>query len=367
MLCLNFGNFAQSILEVMRKLFVAMAFLSLVALSSACKHEVDLFGDYREVPVIYGLLDAKADTNFVKITRSFYTLGSAYTVAMNPDSSNYPGRLDVRLTEYCNGERIREIVLDTITIDDKQSGVFYAPKQKLYYTTEKLGPNTSSRKYSYTLAVALPDSTIHVKADLVGSNAFKVKSLAVNFSKQYFGTQRPFYFYPALNAAYYEVDLAFTFKERRTPDSDSVPRTMHWKVNQYEDYYLAHHTGDDGTYVFTYRPETFYSVLREYLGDDTLTEGVVRLIGDYPIELVIRACGKNLRQYIYFNDPANNVNPGDPEFSLVNGGLGVFSSRMTIRKKLKLAGETVPELMENKYWGFKFMGGDWKDGSTLPE
>ncbi|MBQ6770280.1 MAG: hypothetical protein IJP44_04795 [Bacteroidales bacterium] len=351
----------------MKKILVPLAASLLVALLSSCRHEVDLFGDYREIPVIYGLLDAKADTNFVKITRSFYTLGDAYPVAMNPDSSHYPGRLDVRLTEYCNGERIREIVLDTITIGNKQQGVFYAPKQKLYYTTEKLGHNTDSRKYSYMLAVALPDSTLHVKADLVGSNNFKVKSLAVNFSKQYFGTRRPFYFHSAVNAAYYEVEMAFTFKERRTPDSDSVPRTMRWKVGNYEDYYLANHTAEDGSYVFNYRPETFYSVLREFLGDDTLTDGVVRFIGDYPIELVISACGKNLRQYIYFNDPANSVNPGDPDFSLINGGLGVLSSRMTLCRKLRLGGETVPELMENRYWGFRFMGGDLKDGSTRPE
>ena len=332
----------------MKKILVPLAASLLVALLSSCRHEVDLFGDYREIPVIYGLLDAKADTNFVKITRSFYTLGDAYPVAMNPDSSHYPGRLDVRLTEYCNGERIREIVLDTITIGNKQQGVFYAPKQKLYYTTEKLGHNTDSRKYSYMLAVALPDSTLHVKADLVGSNNFKVKSLAVNFRD---GRHR----------------IVFPMSSVSTTFAIPVPRTMRWKVGNYEDYYLANHTAEDGSYVFNYRPETFYSVLREFLGDDTLTDGVVRFIGDYPIELVISACGKNLRQYIYFNDPANSVNPGDPDFSLINGGLGVFSSRMTLCRKLRLGGETVPELMENRYWGFRFMGGDLKDGSTRPE
>lgn len=327
---------------------------------SSCKQDVDLYADYRKVPIIYGLLDANADTNFVKITRAFYAPGDATQVAMNPDSSNYPGRLDVRLVEYCNGEEIREIVLDTITRSNKQPGVFYAPRQKLYYTTEKLGPNTKNRTYRYMLSVALPDSTLHVKADLVGSRSFKAKSLAVNFSKDYFGTNRPYYFFPATNAAYYEVSLAFTYKERRTPESDSVPRTMYWKMGTFDTYYFANHVSDDGSFDFTYRPEHFYNLLREHLGDDTLTDGVVRFIGDYPIEIVITACGKNLRQYIYFNDPANSIDPGDPEFSLINGGLGVFSSRMTMRRKLRLGGTTVPELMENKYWGFMFMGGDWK-------
>lgn len=351
----------------MKKILLA-SIVFLVAVSAmSCRHEIDYYADYKDVPVIYGILDANADTNFVKITRAFYTLGDAHSVAMNPDSSNYPGRLDVRLTEFCNGEQTRVIVLDTITIANKQPGLFYAPKQKLYYTTEALGPNTKTKRYSYLLSVALPDSTIHAKADLVGSRDFRPKSLAFNFSQNSLGVWRPFYFFPAVNAAYYEVELAFSFKERRTPTSDSVLRTMRWKVDDYEASQFALHVSEDGSYKFDYRPETFYVALRHFLGDDTLTDGVVRLIGDYPIEIVMSACGSNLRQYMYFNDPANNINPGDPDFSLINGGLGVFSSRMTMRQKLRLGGETVPDLVNNWYWGFKFMGGDWKDGPVLPE
>ena len=348
-----------------KRLLQSVFLLVLAMLSASCKHEVDLYAEYRELPIIYGLLDGSADTNYVKITRAFYTLGDATQVALNPDSSNYPGRLDVRLTEYCNGEQTREIVLDTITIHNKQEGLFYAPAQKLYYTAEPLHLNYKDDRYSYMLSVALPDSTLHTHTEIVGSRSFKVKSLGVNFSHEYFGTRRPFYFYPAVNAYYYDVEFKFSFKERRTPDSDSVLRSMSWKVAQYEDYYFAHHMSEDA-YVFNYRPETFWMVLKEFLGDDTLTDGVVRYIGDYPIEVSVAACGKNLREYMYFNDPANGVAPGDPEFSLIHGGYGVFSSRITLRKKLRLGGETIPELLKNKYYGFSFMGGDWQDESVEP-
>ena len=337
----------------------------LVALVASCRHDVDLYGSYRQIPVIYCLLDAKADTNFAKVTRVFYAQNDALQVAVNPDSSNYPGRLDVRLTEFCNGVQTRVIVLDTITIGNKQPGTFYAPKQKLYYTTEPLGRNTAKWRYSYQLSVALPDSTIHTHADLVGSTGFKAQSLAVNFSKEYFGRSRPFYFLPALNADFYQVELTFSFKERRTPDGDSVLRTMQWHVADYDDYYLSTHMEGEA-YVFTYRPEHFYISLRDFLGDDTLTDGVVRFIGDYPIHLRIHACGKNLRHYMYLNNPLTGISPGDVEFTLIDGGYGVFSSRMTMTQKLRLGGSTVPELIENKYWGFRFMGGDWANGSAEP-
>lgn len=348
----------------MKYLRVAIMVLCLISFLVSCTQEVDVYAPYEEVPIIYGLLDANADTNYIKITRAFYALGDASQVAMNPDSSNYPGRLDARLTEYCNGEMTRVIVLDTITIYNKQEGVFYAPAQKLYYTAENLCKNTSNSLYSYRLDVVFPHDTISTRCDIVGNSGFKEQSLAFNFSKQYFGTHRPFKFYPAINAKIYQVQMAFTFMEQRSPDSDSIPRTMIWDICTHEDSYFSSNMDED-CYVFTYRPESFYEVLGNFIGGDTSIVGLSRFISDYPVELIITAGGDKLRKYVYYNDPANLITPGDNEFTLIDGGYGVFSSRMTRRSRLRLAGETVPDLLEMTNWGFKFMGGE-KDWSIEP-
>ena len=250
-----------------------------VASFSACTTDIDLYADYKEMPVIYGLLDANADTNYVKITRIMSVHGDAYQVASNPDSSDYPGKLDVRIVEYRNGDSLREIILDTITIHDKEQGVFYAPDQKLYYTTEKLKINTPKSNYSYRLKVALPDRTLTTKADIVGNNGFDVQSLAVNFSKEYFGWSRKFLFHPAINANLYQVSMAFTYLEQRTPDGDSVPRTMLWNVGSFPNEYFIYSMEGD-CYAFPYLPETFYAKLREFIGGDTAVVGLKRYIGD---------------------------------------------------------------------------------------
>lgn len=340
----------------MRKAFFLFMMVVCTALVS-CSTDIDLYADYKEVPVIYGLLDAKADTNYVKITRTFYAQGDAYQVAPNPDSSNYPGKLDVRLIEYCNGDSIHEIILDTITIHNKEQGIFYAPDQKLYYTTEPLHMNGKNARYSYRLQVALPDRTLTTKADMVGNGGFGIQSLGVNFSKEYFHTvPRHFLFHPALNAAFYDVEMAFTFLEQRDPEGDSVPRTMRWPIGTFsEDYLLSHMEGD--SYVFLYRPEAFYDKLTEFIGADTNVVGLKRYIGDYPVEVFIAAGGEHLRQYVYNNDLSNGFIPGDTEFSLIDGGYGVFSSRMMTSGVVRLAGETVPDLVAERKWGFKFIGG----------
>lgn len=343
-------------LPAMRKI-IPMLCLAAVMGFSACSTDVDLYADYKEVPVVYGLLDARADTNYIKITRSFYAQGDAYTSAANPDSSNYPGKLDVRLVEYLNGDSIREIILDTITIHNKQPGTFYHPDQKLYYTAERLGQNTSNRKYSYRLKVALPTGELTTTTVLVGSPSFDVQSLAVNFSQEYFGTLRPFLFNPAINAAYYEFSLTFTFKEQRTPNGDSVPRSFTWHVGNYDEEYLSSYLVD-GQYAFRYRPDDFYEQLTDFIGGDTTDYNVKRFITDYPIEATITACGEELWRYQYINDASAGFGMGYDEYGLIDGGLGEFSSRMTARKKLRLAGETVPELVARPHWRFKFIGGE---------
>ena len=331
--------------------------LPLVAFFFSCSTDIDLYAEYKQVPVVYGLLDANADTNFIKITRAFYVEGDAYQVALNPDSSNYPGKLDVRLIEYCNGDSIREIILDTITIHNKEQGIFYAPSQKLYYTTEPLCMNGIKHKYSYRLRVVLPDRILVTKADMVGDAGFDIQSLAVNFSKEYFdAVPRRFLFYPAVNAAFYDVTLAFTFKEQRTPDGDSIPRTMRWPVATYTDSELSNNMDGDA-YMFYYRPETFYAKLSEFIGGDTAVDGLQRFISDFPIEVIISAGGEKLRQYIHNNNTDNGFIAGNNEFSLIDGGYGVFSSRMTLQRAVRLGGETVPELLEMSNWGFKFIGG----------
>jgi hypothetical protein len=341
----------------MKKLFILL-YLPLAMLFHACSTDIDLYADYKEMPIIYGVLDANADTNYVKISRIFSVEGDAYQTAQNPDSSNFAGKLDVRIIEYCNGDSLREIILDTITIHNKELGIFYAPEQKLYYTTEPLHTNSKKDHYSYRLKVVLPNRILTTKADIVGNKSFGVQSLAVNFSKQYFGAiSRQFLFRPATNGAFYQISMAFTFWEQRTPDDDSIPRTMHWEVGTFsKDYFLYHMDGD--AYVFPYRPETFYEKLEEFIGGDTAIVGLTRYIGDYPVEVSITAGGERLRQYIYNNDVSNGFILGDPEFSLIDDGYGVFSSRTTVRQSVRLGGETVPDLLAMTNWGFKFIGGE---------
>ena len=119
----------------MKKLFLSLSLLACMAMFNACSTDVELYADYKDIPVVYGLIDATQDTNFVRINRAFSSSNDnpidATEVALIADSCNYPGKLDARIVEYKQGygnyysPTGREFVLDTLTIHDKDTGVFY--------------------------------------------------------------------------------------------------------------------------------------------------------------------------------------------------------------------------------------------------
>lgn len=333
--------------------FALFVFLFLVP---ACSSKMDLFEEPVDIPIVYGILNSDADTNFIKITRAIHPTDNPLIAVNNAELSNYPGKLDVRLTEYINGDSVRQIILDTITLHNKEMGVFYAPDQKMYYTTEALGHNTQDTLYGYGLTIKLPDRTLTAYTDMVGSSAFRIQSLGVNFSKEYFGVNQSFLFHSAIKATIYDFDLGFSFREQRTPDSDSVLRTMKWHIDTYYEHDLATHESHDMNF-FNYRPENFWRHLEEFIGADTCIPGLTRMISDHAGVVTITAGGVNLQDYMHY---ANIVNPehlSEYVYSNIDGAMGVFSSKMTRSQYVSLAGLTVPQLIEDPRWGFKFSGG----------
>ena len=341
----------------MKRYCPVFLFMILVFLAS-CSTDVDLFVDGTEVPVIYGLLDAQADTNYIKITHTLKPDDNPLNAAVDPFQNDYPGKLDVRLTEFCNGDSLRQIILDTITIHNKQEGLFYAPAQKLYYTAEPIHQNTSTKRYRYRLTIVFPDRTLVTDADMVGSDEFKVVSGTADFSGGYLDKAASYLlFLPAEKAGIYDIFMTFTFYECRTFTSDTVKRTIQWPVGSYYTSQLLHQMEADAYKVY-YGHDDLYDELEEVLGDDTLVPGLRRYITDYPITVTVQAGGEHLAQYRYYHSVSDDSFNGEGDITLMDGVLGVFSTKMTITKRLRLGGSTVPELMYQTKWGFRVMGGN---------
>ena len=123
----------------------------------SCKKSLDVNADWKDVTVVYGILNQSDTIHYIKITKAFLGPGDALEYAKNPDSSNYPDILKVSLNEYTNGNPGRKIMLRDTLITNKDSGIFYFPVQKLFYSKEKL---SELKDYKLTIIDTVTSKTI---------------------------------------------------------------------------------------------------------------------------------------------------------------------------------------------------------------
>lgn len=339
----------------MRKLLLSLSLLAALVGFNACSTKVDLYADYKDIPIIYGLLDVTADTNYVRINRAYSSNNDnpidANEVAMIADSCNYPGKLDARIIEYKNvyGNQYeptgREILLDTITIHNKQEGVFYAPDQKVYFTHEQLKQNTVSHKYMYKLRVLKGNDTITSETALVGGDEFKIITTQVSFTSKPTSNAGKITFKPADNAVFYDVRMQFNYKELKGGSTDTIHRQVNCSIGTKS---VDELTLESGSYAVSYGENLLFNLMESAIGGDTIN--VKRYFGDFIVS--IAAGGEELYNYIQVNAPTSGFSQTIPDYTNISGGYGVFSSRINLNKKVRLSARAQADLY-GKPWGFE--------------
>lgn len=341
---------------------IILLFTMLLGLFASCSTDVNLYADYKDIPVIYGLLDATQDTNYVRINRAFSGSNdhpiNANEVALIADSCNYPGKLNARICRYGKtassfAEYTFEdfLTLDTMTIHNKQEGTFYSPNQLVYYVVSDQSnqnraffkTNTSSKSYKYRLEIFKDNDTITSETSLVGGENFAILNNLVVFSSEPSDKSRKMSFKPADNAEMYDVRMEFNYQEKR--GSQLTNQKVSWSYgSKGVDEYLF----EDGFYYVNYLENTLFNLLATKIGTDTVN--VERYFGDFVIS--VAAGGGELYNYIQINSTGGNLSQTIPDYTNVYGGYGVFSSRVNLRKVVNLSALTQTDLY-NQPWGFK--------------
>ena len=153
---------------------VLFLFLSIFVLLG-CDNDLDVAADWKEVPVIYGLLDPATPVNYVRINRAYLNSdGDAIRYAGVSDSIQFED-LVVKLVEFKNGIETNSITLEKVngdTIDlQKEEGVFSSTPNILYRTFHKILATDLYDTYSYELVVVSEKSgkIYRAKTETVGA------------------------------------------------------------------------------------------------------------------------------------------------------------------------------------------------------
>jgi hypothetical protein len=301
---------------------ILVAFLVITLLYS-CNDKLNVNAQWKDITVVYGLLSQNDDTAYIKITKAFLGNGNALQYAKIPDSSTYPGNLNVRMEAWSGSTLVNTYVFDTITIHTKQAGdsIFYFPTQMVYFCkTGHLDQNNTYRlKITHTKTGVIDSASTALVHSFNVDNPDPYIKLADFIPGQYFDVK----FDQAYGGKRYQLVIRFHYLE--TAGGSSKPKSFEWLVfNDYEvsdPYELSSVPIDQ-----TFSSDAFYTIAKaniKTLKEDPSVSSRAALYVDF----IFSVASDDLNTYMNATEPSLSIVQERPSFTNIYNGIGLFSSR----------------------------------------
>ena len=295
--------------------FLLVFSIAMFSLSS-CKKTLDVNAAWKDITVVYGLLDQTETVHYVKITKAFLGPGNALQFAQIPDSSNYSQPLLVTMDEYNGSEFLRTIILHDTLITNKDSGVFYFPVQKVYCTTAKL---TSQLTYHLSVKNTVTGKLVEGNTSLIGELDVEIPMSVARASFQA-GKSTEVKWISAKSGKRYQVNIRIRYAEATigVPNS-TVIKTLDWlalsDIRSFSDkggQTMDHFISGDAFFVF--------------MGSHISVNPIVtRALRD--CDFIFTVGSEDLSTYMDVTEPSMTIIQERPAFSDIINGIGLFTAR----------------------------------------
>ena len=324
----------------MIKYYVA-ALMALLVIVTGCSTDLNVLASYKESMMIYGLLNANDTAQYIKINKAFLGPGNALQMAQVYDSSAYGKQLTVQLQQISpNYGLVKTITLTEDSSIQKSQGVFSAPKQILWKTKAKLdssctynlivtnnsthlqvsgstgivqGPQQLIQPSNTVLNFTAPDS-VPINIEWITGNYSRIFSIIVRL------------YYYQLNTSTGVLD-----------------------TTQYLDFVLPNQlsltsqSGQDLNVTFT--GKSYYQYIQRVLPVNCNLKRYLPPSSKSPIALLFGIGSQDLYTYIQISQPSTAINQTPPQFTDLNNGYGIFSSRYNVvYSGYRLGGSSIDSL-----------------------
>ena len=302
----------------MKKKYLLISVFAL--LFTACETDFDVNAKWEETTTVYGLLDVSKDIQYIKINKAFLGDRDALEIASISDSVNFiTDNMTVQIHELGLSDTNWTINL-TDTIFEKDDGLFAADNNIIYFFDASDISFNNNKTYIITIENKQSGNLVSGKTEVI-----------TNFSFDNF------------NAAQYQFGFV-------SPNGEFSSKTMYWampkngEVYQLDFYFNYSEDGDNMSLVWsqpladnqdrTTKLEgvKFFNFLRNNLPDDSKVRKFLN------VELVMTVGSQDLYTYTKVNEPITGIVQQRPQFTNINNGIGLFSSRYTHMEVLESGG-----------------------------
>jgi hypothetical protein len=296
-----------------------LAALATAAVFAGCKNDFDVMADYKDITLVYGLLNQNDTAHYIKINKAYLGEGNAFLMAGIADSVNYQAAdLTVKLEEYNNSTLTNTFpLIRTVNEIAKDTGLFASDANILYKSTATLNPQRryklviNNNKTGTTITSETPmienlvvtNTQNNQQVNIVGNNSFQFTAA----------------FKSAKNALVYSMLIRFKYNEINTVTSQVVTKSIDWTLPNIK----SSNTNGGETLQIPLNPDGLFQLLANNLG----APGVNIERQTAGLEFTFYAGGADLSTYLDVNGPSNTLQQEKPEYTNITNGLGIFSSR----------------------------------------
>ena len=273
-----------------RTVFYAVL-LAICATFIACSKDFESNAPYKDVTIVYGILNSDDDTHYIKIYKGFLTTGDAYNVAQEYDSLYYFDKIKVEVEEYVNNTKTNTFTLDTTTSIPREAGDFASPKQLLYTFTYPLRDDAM-----YLLRITNKETGREVTAQTLLVRSFRINSPNVTQLDIRNATpNNPIKFSDAGNAAAYDVYQYFYYIERDKTTLQETEKYVKRKINS------SILTATSMNYV----PASIFTAISSNVKPNSNVERYLK--SDSCIKFEVWGVNDELLKYVQVNTPSSSV------------------------------------------------------------
>ena len=309
-----------------------------------CSTDIDLTAPYERSPVVFSLLEAAQDTQWVRINRTWLGDGNQFDAAMVQDSSEYDRDDLIVVMDERSGEQVLRTwqLQDTVIENKSTDGIFYGPNHQMWFFVPEGGLD-SEAEYDFSMDIA--DGT-HAEAstNMIATQAGNITQPppgVVNFKFGFasigFQTTYPditFKWSSTEGASQYDISMRIHVTERIWADLehtqlvDELDRIIEWPMGS-----LRTDTDEGGEVLQKeVNGERFFTTLSTQLVEDPY---ITRVLGSWDenvqiaraFDFILTIANEELATYLEINSPVTGVIQERPEYTNINGGLGLFASR----------------------------------------
>lgn len=304
----------------MQKIF-ASVFLCGLLLTLSCETDFEISAPYQEIVVVYSILNTNETTHYIRVSKAFLTEDNSIVYAANNDLSLKDAK--VKFMQLDNSGN-PDIVFQPLAFDTvKEQGAFV---QNLTLFRMK-GVKLDSTK-TYKIQVTTPEnhileSEIKPVGDMrvtrinpLNGNSIRWESVDKN------GRGVIVNFIPSTNAIIYQMEVQLNYQEVNISTNDTVQKILVWKPGGlFSDNVGCNTTGGDLCYSFPPRG------LIDFVNNE-LTDRAGKKFIALNTTIVIASGDKYLYDYMRINGgDFSSFQDNRPEYTNINGGYGLFSSR----------------------------------------